>query len=267
MPSKRKTTASDASQTPSKKAALAQTEPPAVASSKKRKAASESPAPKNASKKKAPAKMEAARAPSPAKVSTVASNTPNKKAVATSKSILNSAANASPSSAKKGVRIVDNPFPAKPMAVVAPPRHAVRAAPSKQPKPAAVHGETSIDDTVPLWRHFHGSLQIVTSTLGPLFLAVIVVCYVLSAYEQSRSHGKSAQLVASVGVLFFIVYLALISAFVLLLVPAILLTKVFGMFVGNEGDRAFLRAHKLELYSLSLLGGASAAYAAAGLNK
>ena len=252
MPSKRKSAASDA-QTPSKRAATAAPEP---SSSKKRKAAEAEREPKSASKKRAQHKVEVAPAPSTANIPAPATSTPSKKAAAT-KSVPKSAIKVSQSPVRVSVTIVESLSPTKPVVAVALPKRAVRAA-AKQPIAAQL--ETGIDETVSLWRHVRRSLGVATATVGPLFLAVIFVCYALSAYEQAKNNGKGAQLVASVGVLFFIVYLAIICAFAVLLAPCILLTKVFGMFVGNEGDKAFLGSHSFELYSLCFLGGAATAY-------
>lgn len=82
--------------------------------------------------------------------------------------------------------------------------------------------DNSADDLeiVSLWNQTWGALYLCLTTIGPVFLTVILVSYALGTLQQSQA-------IATVGVVYTLLFLTIMGSYSVVILPCILISRVF----------------------------------------
>lgn len=121
-------------------------------------------------------------------------------------------------------------------------RSASTAAASEAPADA----EKSADDVeiTSLWNQTWGALFLCLTTIGPLFLVIVTFCYFLGALQQSQA-------IASVGVVYTLLFITIMGSYTLAILPCILIARVFTSIVSPHATSH--TPEEINLYSRMLV--------------
>jgi hypothetical protein len=87
------------------------------------------------------------------------------------------------------------------------------------------------EELVSLWRQSWTAINVSLTTVGPLFLILILLSYVFSQITQSQT-------VASVGLVYIFVFLLVVGSYFLATVPFIVLANAINALVNPTSDSA-----------------------------
>lgn len=138
----------------------------------------------------------------------------------TRKSVVHMELPSEPSSAKKSATP-----DAKAAAAGSPkasPHRSARAHASEESTGTFSDSAASSDDLeiTSLWHQMWGALYMCLTTIGPLFLVVVLSCYFLGTLQQSQA-------IASIGVVYTILFMTIMGSYTLVILPCILIARVF----------------------------------------
>jgi hypothetical protein len=87
--------------------------------------------------------------------------------------------------------------------------------------PAAAAAAADDDsEIVCLWGQAWGALQMCLFTIGPIFLVIVVACYFVGTLKQSQA-------IASVGVVYTLLFMSIMGSYALVTIPCILVARLF----------------------------------------
>lgn len=95
--------------------------------------------------------------------------------------------------------------------------------------PATLDGALFTDEAeiIDIWNQCWSALYLCISTIGPIFLAVILIAYLSSKMTAS-------QMIASVGVVFTYVFLLIMVGYTVAIVPFVLISRIFTSLVAPQ---------------------------------
>lgn len=103
-------------------------------------------------------------------------------------------------------------------------------------------------EIVSIWNQCWLALFMCMSTIGPIFLAIILTSYVLGKINNS-------QLIGSIGVVYSYLFLVIMGAYCCAILPFILVSRIFTSLVSGKTDKTGnISIRILLLLSLGLIG-------------
>ena len=85
-------------------------------------------------------------------------------------------------------------------------------------------------EIVSVWNQCWDALYLCLTTIGPIFLAVILYCYFAGMVKQSQA-------IASVGVVYTLLFITIMGTYVVAMLPFILISRVFTSLVAPNGSQ------------------------------
>ena len=85
------------------------------------------------------------------------------------------------------------------------------------------------NEIVSLWNQTWGALSMCLTIIAPLFLVVIFYCYLLGTFKQSQA-------IASVGVVYTLLFFTIMGSYALVIVPCILIARLFTCIVSPHAS-------------------------------
>lgn len=109
-----------------------------------------------------------------------------------------------------------------------------------------VDEENTSDDVeiISLWNQTWSALFMCLTTLGPVFLAIVLVCYFIGTLHQSQA-------IATVGVVYTLLFLTIMGSYVVVILPCILISRVFTSIVSPHATSH--STEEINLYSRLLV--------------
>jgi hypothetical protein len=105
--------------------------------------------------------------------------------------------------------------------------------------PAAAAAAADDDsEIVCLWGQAWGALQMCLFTIGPIFLVIVVACYFVGTLKQSQA-------IASVGVVYTLLFMSIMGSYALVTIPCILVARLFTNLVFPPRPRVLFCADQL----------------------
>lgn len=84
-------------------------------------------------------------------------------------------------------------------------------------------------EIVSVWNQCWDALYLCLTIIGPLFTGTILVCYFLGMIKQSQA-------IASVGVVYTLLFITIMGSYAIAILPFILISRVFTSFVAPQGS-------------------------------
>jgi len=97
--------------------------------------------------------------------------------------------------------------------------------------PVAISDKLSDElEIVSVWNQCWDALFLCLTIIGPLFAGAILVCYFLGVIKQSQA-------IASVGVVYTLLFITIMGSYTIAILPFILISRVFTSFVAPQGSQ------------------------------
>lgn len=93
---------------------------------------------------------------------------------------------------------------------------------TEEPAESSHEASSSADEIeiTSLWNQTWGALYMCLVTIGPLFFAIVMLCYFVGTLQQSQA-------IASVGVVYTLLFITIMGSYTLVILPCILIARLF----------------------------------------